>query len=157
MGNPKKLTFSGVMFYVVNIVYMINVFGILLSVLVNSFGVKWPNGAWLPDEFGLKWWEYCGAHHELGQLLFMTMLVTVITVLLSVVLAYPAAFIMAKRQFAGKKLINSASGYYSAYLLRSALSYRALQGKPGNYFGRSGNCQYDSYCLLHDSGYSALY
>ena len=106
MGNPKKLTFSGVMFYVVNIVYMINVFGILLSVLVNSFGVKWPNGAWLPDEFGLKWWEYCGAHHELGQLLFMTMLVTVITVLLSVVLAYPAAFIMAKRQFAGKKLIN---------------------------------------------------
>lgn len=106
MGNQKKLTFSGVMFYVVNIIYMINVFGILLSVLVNSFGIKWPNGAWIPEDFGLKWWEYCANHHELKQLLFMTMLVTVITVLFSVVLAYPAAFIMAKRKFVGKKLIN---------------------------------------------------
>lgn len=106
MGNQKKLTFSGVMFYVVNIIYMINVFGILLSVLVNSFGIKWPNGAWIPEDFGLKWWEYCANHHELKQLLFMTMMVTVITVLFSVVLAYPAAFIMAKRKFVGKKLIN---------------------------------------------------
>lgn len=106
MGNQKKLTFSGVMFYVVNIIYMVNVFGILLSVLVNSFGEKWPNGAWLPSEFGLTWWDYCAKHHDLKQLLFMTMLVTVVTVLISVLLAYPAAFIMAKRNFAGKKLIN---------------------------------------------------
>ncbi len=106
MEKQKKLAFSGVMFYVVNIVYMINVFGILLSVLVNSFGVKWPNGAWIPEEFGLKWWEYCASHHELGRLLFMTMLVTVVTVLLSVALAYPAAFIMAKRDFAGKRLVH---------------------------------------------------
>ena len=106
MRNQKKLTFSGVMFYVVNIIYMVNVFGILLSVLINSFGVNWPNGAWLPSEFGLKWWEYCANHHDLKQLLFMTMLVTVVTVLISVLLAYPAAFIMAKRDFMGKRIIN---------------------------------------------------
>ena len=106
MNRIKKITFSGAMFYVVNIIYMVNVFGILFSVLVNSIGVQWPNGAWLQAEFGLKWWEYCASHHDLKQLLFMTMLVTVIAVLLSVVLAYPAAFIMAKRKFAGKKLVH---------------------------------------------------
>ncbi len=106
MSNQKKLSFSGIIFYVVNVIYMLNVFGILLSVLVNAFGIQWPNGAWLPDEFGLKWWEYCASHHDLKQLLFMTMLVTVITVILSVLLAYPAAFIMAKRDFVGKRLIN---------------------------------------------------
>ena len=76
MEKSKKLTFSGVMFYVVNIIYMVNVFGILFSVLVNSFGSKWPIDAWLPESFGLEWYEYLSNHHDLKQLLFMTMLVT---------------------------------------------------------------------------------
>ncbi len=106
MERAKRLSFSGILYYVVNIVFMINVFGILLSVIINSFGSTWPNGDWLPSSFGVEWWEYCASHHNLRQLLWMTMLITVVTVLLSIVIAYPAAFIMAKRQFAGKRLIN---------------------------------------------------
>lgn len=107
MDNKVKLSFSGVLFYVVNTLFMINVIGILLSVIVNSFGISWPNGNWLPQSFGVKWWEYCANHHDLKRLLTMTMLITVVTVVASLLIAYPAAFIMAKRDFAGKKLINA--------------------------------------------------
>lgn len=106
MGK-KKTTFSGALYYVVNTLFMVNVLGILLSVIVNSFGESWPNGAWFPDQFSLKWWEYCATHHDLKQLLIMTMLITVVTVVLSLLLAYPAAFIMAKRDFYGKKAIHA--------------------------------------------------
>ncbi len=105
--NKKKLTTSGVIYYIVNIFFVINVFGILLSVIVNSFGLEWPNGAWMPSSFGTKWYEMCASNHNLVQLLGMTLLITIVTVVLSLVLAYPAAFIMAKRKFAGKNIINA--------------------------------------------------
>lgn len=105
MNTNKKLSFSGIMFYVVNIVFMINVCGILLSVIINSFGTSWNKGTWLPDSFSLKWWEYLADFHDLGQLLWMTILITLLTVVFSALIAYPAAFIIAKRNFTGKKLI----------------------------------------------------
>lgn len=107
MIEKRKSSFSGAMFYIVNSLFMINVLGILLSVIVNSFGETWPIGSWLPESFGTKWWEYCASHHDLGHLLWMTMLITALTVFISVIIAYPAAFIMAKRSFVGKTVANA--------------------------------------------------
>ncbi len=103
--RTKKLGFSGAMFYIVNAVFMVNVIGILLSVVVNSFGTRWNRGTWLPEEFSLKWWDYLAGFHNLGQLLWMTMLVTMLTVVCSIIIAYLAAYVIATRDFAGKRLI----------------------------------------------------
>ena len=105
MNASKKLEFSRFMFYVVNVAFMLNVGGILLSVILNSFGSAWNKGTWLPDTFTLRWWKHLAGFHDLGQILWMTLLITILTVLASVLIAYPAAFIVAKRNFAGKRMI----------------------------------------------------
>ncbi len=120
MNTNKRLGFSGVMFYVVNILFMINVFGILLSVIVDSFGTSWNKGTWLPDSFSTKWWEYLAGYHDIGHLLWITMLITLLTVIFSLIIAYPAAYVMAKRRFFGKNLIM---GLFLLPILIPPISY----------------------------------
>ena len=50
MNTSRKLGFSGIMFYLVNIIFMVNVFGILLSVIMN-FRKTANRGTWLPESF----------------------------------------------------------------------------------------------------------
>ena len=120
MNTSRKLGFSGIMFYLVNIIFMVNVFGILLSVIMNSFGKTANRGTWLPESFSLKWWDYLFGFHDIKHLLWITMLITLLTVIFSLLIAYPAAYVIAKRRFAGKNLIM---GLFLLPILIPPISY----------------------------------
>jgi len=80
------------------------------SVLVSSFGTRWF-GTWLPEGFTASWysaaWQEFGLFNVVGVTLRISLLVVVISVLIGV----PAAYVLARRTFPGKKII------YLAFLL----------------------------------------
>jgi len=90
--------------------FLMNLFGVVGSVLVSSFGTRWF-GTWLPEGFTASWysaaWQEFGLFNVVGVTLRISLLVVVISVLIGV----PAAYVLARRTFPGKKII------YLAFLL----------------------------------------
>jgi putative spermidine/putrescine transport system permease protein len=88
-------------------VYIINVAGILLTVVFSSFSKGWFSGI-IPQEYTLEWYKYVLEHHDLPSLLRVTLFVVVAVVGLSILIAYPTAYILAKREFKFKNTILTA-------------------------------------------------
>ena len=100
----QKSRVSWVFFVIAVSVYIINILGILFTVIVDSFGRNWFKGM-LPNEFSLKWYEYTAADHNIPRLLFVTFLVVVLVVVVSIVVALPASYVMARHDFKFKSII----------------------------------------------------
>jgi putative spermidine/putrescine transport system permease protein len=83
---------------------MLNICGILLTVVLNSFSKDWHTTV-LPKIFTLQWYKYAATHHDIPYLLGITLLVVVLVVGISLLIAFPAAYIMAKRDFRYKNTI----------------------------------------------------
>jgi putative spermidine/putrescine transport system permease protein len=84
--------------------FFINLLGVILSVVVDSFGTSWFGG-WAPNGYTTHW--YGDAWHEfaLKQVLKVTAEVAIAVVVLSVVIGGPAAYVLARRDFPLKKLV----------------------------------------------------
>ena len=84
--------------------FFIFLIGILVSVVVDSFGKPWFD-TWLPDNFATSWytesWERFGMTHIIGVTLIVALTVIVISVLAGV----PAAYLLARRNFPLKRVI----------------------------------------------------
>ncbi len=100
----KKIKFSNILFYVAIVLYMVNVMGILLTVVVNSFGKNWFTGI-IPQVFTTEWYKYAANEHDIGQLLRVTFTVVAAVVITSLVVAYPAAYVMARNDFKFKSIV----------------------------------------------------
>lgn len=85
--------------------FLVNVFGLVISVVVNSFSTQWF-GTWWPAGLTTMW--YATAWNELNLLdvLLVTLQVSVLVVVLSVLIGVPAAYALARRRFPGKPLVN---------------------------------------------------
>ena len=100
----KKIKLSNILFFAAILLYMANVLGILLTVVVNSFGKNWFTGI-IPQIFTTEWYAYAANDHNIGQLLRVTFTVVIAVVVTSLAVAFPAAYVMARNDFKFKGVV----------------------------------------------------
>ncbi|MGK5740171.1 ABC transporter permease [Micromonospora sp. URMC 103] len=86
------------------IFFFLNLLGVVGSVLVSSFGQRWFN-TWLPDGYTLRWYGDAWTEFALLQVVKVTLEVSLLVVGLSLVIGVPAAYVLARRSFPGKRAI----------------------------------------------------
>src|SRR6267143_624153 len=84
--------------------FILNLLGIVSHVMVSSFAKRWF-GTPLPRSFTTEWYTYAWNEFGLAQVLGVTLLVALIVVFLALLLGFPAAYILARRNFRGKPLL----------------------------------------------------
>jgi putative spermidine/putrescine transport system permease protein len=90
--------------------FLVNLAGVVGSVLVSSFGTQWF-GTWLPAGFTTHWYAEAWRSFGLFQVVSVTLQVSLLVVLISMLIGVPASYVLARRTFPGKKLV------YFAFLL----------------------------------------
>lgn len=106
-GQPHRAVslWSTLLFYVVIGFFMLNLFGLIGTVLLDSLGQQWFS-TWLPQGlFTSQWYSYELADHDLGALLFNTFTMAVATTLISLLVGFPAAYVLARKQFRFKGIL----------------------------------------------------
>jgi putative spermidine/putrescine transport system permease protein len=84
--------------------FLINVGGVIATVVVSSFGTRWFN-SWLPQGFTARWYASAWDEFQLDYLLIVTTEVTLTVVVVSILLGVPAAYALARRDFAAKRWV----------------------------------------------------
>jgi putative spermidine/putrescine transport system permease protein len=84
--------------------FLINLAGVVGSVLVSSFGTRWF-GTWLPERFTTNWYADAWRSFGLLDVVIVTLQVSLLVVLISVLIGVPASYVLARRSFPGKKLV----------------------------------------------------
>ena len=94
--------------FVASIVFSVFiVLGILLTVVLNSLSKGWFSGV-LPPYLTTEWYAYAANDHDIPSLLGVTFTVVIADVLISLLIAFPAAYVLARHEFKGKALLLSA-------------------------------------------------
>lgn len=91
-------TWALMIFFIVNLVAMI------AAVVVNSFGTRWL-GTWLPAGYTTRWYLSAWDEFQLHDVLIVTFQVVGAVVLTSGLLGVPAAYVLARREFPGKRFV----------------------------------------------------
>ena len=86
-------------------VFIILLLGVLSTVIVDSFGKQWFAN-WLPQEWTTSWYGRGWSRFNLGHVISTTVIVAVIVVALSIIIGAPAAYLLARKNFPGKKMLN---------------------------------------------------
>ncbi len=105
MGK-RKLTTGGVFFVLAMVVYVGNVLGILFTVILNSASKGWYSGA-LPRFLTSEWYAYVATDHDIPYLLLITFVVAITVVAISILIAFPAAYVLSRSEFRGKGALLS--------------------------------------------------
>ncbi|NBH09745.1 ABC transporter permease subunit [Amycolatopsis sp. SID8362] len=84
--------------------FFVNLAGVVLSVVVDSFGEQWF-GTWLPDGFTTHWYADAWREFGLSDVLLTTAIVALVVIAVSVAVGVPAAYALARRSFPGKRLV----------------------------------------------------
>jgi putative spermidine/putrescine transport system permease protein len=85
--------------------FFILLIGILISVLVDSFGKQWFN-TWLPEEATATWYTNAWTTFDMTHIIGVTLTVAVSVIIISVLVGVPAAYLLARRSFPFKKAIT---------------------------------------------------
>lgn len=121
--QPKALNKGGiwgkVLFYFFIGFFIINLIGLVGTVVVESFSQRWF-GTWLPPAYTTRWYEYITTDHDMGQLLFNTLFVAISTTLISLLIGFPAAYILARKKFRFKALLT---GLYLLPMMIPPMAY----------------------------------
>ena len=84
--------------------FFIFLFGIIISVLVDSLGKPWFT-TWLPEHFTVGWYAEAWTRFDLTHIIAVTLIVAFTVVALSILIGVPAAYILARRNFPFKRAI----------------------------------------------------
>ncbi len=84
--------------------FLLNVALIVASVATSSIARRWFN-TWLPDGYTLSWYLAAWKEFQLGSVLLVTIQIVLAVVVLAVLIGVPAAYALARRDFAGKRLL----------------------------------------------------
>ncbi|MBV8352684.1 MAG: ABC transporter permease subunit [Verrucomicrobia bacterium] len=84
--------------------FIVNVFGLIAAVVVNSFATRWL-GTWLPAGFTLQWYGSAWSEFQLDSVLIVTVEVVFAVVAISLLVGVPAAYALARRDFRFKRAI----------------------------------------------------
>jgi len=102
----RKINFSVIIFYTGLGLFLINILGILTTVILNSLSKEWYSGAF-PKAFTLEWYKYMAKDHDLPQLLFVTFIVAFSVTIISLIIGFPTAYGLARYNFKFKNLLLS--------------------------------------------------
>jgi putative spermidine/putrescine transport system permease protein len=86
------------------IFFFLNLLGVVGSVLVSSFGRQWFD-TWFPDGYTTKWYSEAWSQFTLFQVIVVTLEVSLLVVALSLLIGVPAAYVLARRSFPGKRAV----------------------------------------------------
>lgn len=78
--------------------------GVVGSVLLNSFATQWLE-TWTPSGYTTKWYSQSWDEFDLASVMIVTAEVAVAVVLLSLLIAVPAAYALARRRFPGRRAV----------------------------------------------------
>jgi putative spermidine/putrescine transport system permease protein len=90
--------------WAVVIVFLVNLIGLIASVVLNSFATRWL-GTWLPVAFTTRWYASAWEEFQLGDILRVTFEVVFAVVAISGFLGVTAAYALARRDFPGKRFV----------------------------------------------------
>lgn len=90
--------------WAVVILFVVNLAGIVASVVLNSFATRWL-GTWLPAGFTTRWYASAWDEFQLSEVLLVTFEVVFAVVAISGLLGVTAAYALARRDFPGKRLV----------------------------------------------------
>ncbi len=102
-GGPLE-TALRVLFVVVLGVFFLNLFAAMVTVVVNSFAQTWFGG-WWPSGFTTKWYAYADDQFAMLDVLRFTIVVTLAVAVLACLMGVPAAYVLARAQFRGKRVL----------------------------------------------------
>ena len=106
MAERRKLTRAQIMFMIAILIYLVNIVGILFTVILNSASKGWYSGL-LPKYLTLEWYRYVALDHDIPNLLYVTFTVALFVVVISLVISFPAAYAMARHDFRFKGILMS--------------------------------------------------
>jgi putative spermidine/putrescine transport system permease protein len=86
------------------IFFFLNLAGVVGTVVVNSFAQRWF-GTWWPDGGTTKWYAQAWKEFDLFHVLGVTLQVSFAVVVISALIGVPAAYVLARRDFPGKRLV----------------------------------------------------
>ena len=78
--------------------------GVIGSVVVSSFGTRWFD-TWLPLGWTASWYAQAWDEFTLLPVLIVTLEVSALVVGISVLIGVPAAYVLARRSFPGRRLL----------------------------------------------------
>ncbi|MBI2000704.1 MAG: ABC transporter permease subunit [candidate division NC10 bacterium] len=104
MGREMRGRLWGLALYLFVLGFILNLLGIVSHVLVSAFAKRWF-GTPLPTAFTTEWFTYAWSNFDLGRVLTVTISVAGAVVVLALILGFPAAYILARRNFRGKPLL----------------------------------------------------
>ncbi|MBN8956518.1 MAG: ABC transporter permease subunit [Rhizobiales bacterium] len=84
--------------------FILNLVGIVSHVVVSSFAKRWFGNP-LPPAFTTAWFSYAWTNFELGYVLFITLFVALAVVVIALAIGFPAAYILARRNFRAKPVL----------------------------------------------------
>jgi putative spermidine/putrescine transport system permease protein len=84
--------------------FVLNIGLMIAAVATHSFARRWL-GTWLPDGYTTTWYLSAWKEFQLDAVLWVTIEVVGAVVVLSILLGVPAAYALARRDFAGKRAL----------------------------------------------------
>ncbi|MEU8231491.1 ABC transporter permease subunit [Actinoplanes sp. NPDC048967] len=106
MAAPRRIVATPMAWLVWGVVLAFFVFlaGVIGSVVVSSFGTQWFD-TWLPVGWTPKWYAQSWDEFTLLPVLIVTLEVSALVVGISVLIGVPAAYVLARRSFPGRRLL----------------------------------------------------
>jgi putative spermidine/putrescine transport system permease protein len=84
--------------------FFVNLAGVIGSVVVSSFGTRWFD-TWLPEGATTAWYATAWDEFDLFHVLLVTLEVSALVVGISVLIGVPAAYVLARRSFFGRRAL----------------------------------------------------
>jgi putative spermidine/putrescine transport system permease protein len=94
----------GLAVYLFVLGFILNLLGIVSHVVVSSFAKRWF-GTPFPRSLTTEWYSYAWREFGLAQVLGVTIFVALAVVFLSLLMGFPAAYILARRNFRWKPVL----------------------------------------------------
>ena len=86
------------------VLFVINIALMIAAVATSSFARRWL-GTWLPEGWTTIWYTAAWKEFQLGSVLWVTVEVVFAVVFLALLIGVPAAYTLARRNFAGKRAL----------------------------------------------------
>ena len=84
--------------------FILNLFAMIAAVITSSFATRWLR-SWFPDAWTDRWYGSAWNEFQLDEVLIVTFEVVLIVVVISGLIGVPAAYALARRNFAGKNVL----------------------------------------------------
>lgn len=85
--------------------FLLNLIGLVAVVVFGSLGDHWFD-SWLPQGgYSFQWYQFEGQQHNIGQLLYNTLFVAIGSTVVALLIGFPAAYVLARRQFRFKNAL----------------------------------------------------